>query len=321
MPIISVALLVCALILVGLLLAGSPGKPEPFLDQNGRPLAGSISEEIHVHINGVAQGMFIKGKDRTKPVLLFVHGGPSMPEYAVSRKYPAVLENSFLACWWEQRGSGLSYSPDIPPETLTVEQLVSGALEVTDYLRKRFGQAKIYLMGHSWGSLICIQAAARAPELYRAYIGMGQVSRQLESEKLACAYMLEQLALAGDKRMLQRLQRFPLAEMDTVPLLYHRSLRDEAMHMLGIGTTHKVRSVVSGIFLPVMQNREYTLSEKIAIWRGKWSVHSANLWDQMLACSYWATKTSWIFSGGPQGSYDSMVIHSMGTGSLRVRPS
>lgn len=55
------------------------------------------------------------------------------------------------------------------------------------------------------------------------------------------------------------------------------------MHDLGVGTTHKMNSVVSGIFLPVWQSREYTFGEKINIWRGKWSAHSAAMWNRMLA--------------------------------------
>ncbi len=159
-------LLACVLILVCVLLAYSPGKPEPLLDENGKALAGSISEKVFVDINGVEQGMFIKGKDINNPVLLFVHGGPGMPEYWLTQFYPTSLEDHFTVVWWDQRGAGLSYSADIPPETMTAEQFISDTLEVTKYLRKRFGKEKIYLMAHSWGSYIGIQAAAREPELY-----------------------------------------------------------------------------------------------------------------------------------------------------------
>lgn len=279
---ISAAIFVCVIITAGILLAWSPGKPEPFLNENGMPLTGSISEKIYVDINRVEQGMFIKSKDKTRPVLLFLHGGPAMPEYTLVQKYPAGLEDDFTVCYWEQRGAGLSYSSDISSGTLTAEQLVSDTLEVTNYLRMRFGKEKIYLMGHSWGTFLGIQAVARAPEMYHAYIGIAQVSRQLESEKLAYKYMVEQYTISGNKRMLKKLKKFPIGEMDSVPLSY-RSLRDETMHDLGIGTTHNMKSVISGIFLPVMQNREYTVREKINIWRGKWSGHSVNLWNQMIA--------------------------------------
>ena len=275
-------LLVCAVGAVVAMLVLSPGAPAPFVDQNGRTLTGSISEKRHVNINGVEQGMFIRAKDKTKPVLLFLHGSPGMPEFAISQGYPTVLEDLFVVCWWEQRGSGLSFSADIPQGTLTEEQLVSDTIAVTNYLRARFRQDKIYLMAHSGGTFFGIQAAARAPELYKAYIGVAQISRQLDSEKLAYKYMIEQFMAAGNNAMVAKLEKIPLPEMHTMPASY-RALRDEAMHSLGIGTRHTMTSVVSGIFVPVMLSRAYTLSEKINIWRGKWSVASTNMWNDILA--------------------------------------
>ncbi|MHB0998553.1 MAG: alpha/beta fold hydrolase [Armatimonadota bacterium] len=269
-------------ILAGMLLVCSPGKPKPILDEHGKVLADSIVEKTYISVNGVKQGMFIRSKNIANPVLLFLHGGPAMPEYTFAQKYPAGLEEYFTICYWDQRGAGLSYSPDIPLDTLNAEQIVSDTLEITDYLRNRFDQDKIYLMGHSWGSFIGIQAAARSPERYHAYIGIAQLSQQFTSEQLAYSYMVDQYRKIGDKDMVRKLKKYPLDEMDTMPDAY-RSLRDDAMHRLGIGTMCNMKSVVSGIFVPVMLNREYTLGEKINIWRGKWSVSSSNMWNQMLS--------------------------------------
>jgi pimeloyl-ACP methyl ester carboxylesterase len=279
---ITFILLAGILILLGVLLAWSPGKPEPFLDENGKPLAGSISEKIHVNINGVEQGMFIKSKNINNPVLLFVHGGPGMPEYWLTQRYPTGLEDHFTVVWWEQRGAGLSYSADIPPETMTAEQFISDTLAVTNYLRKQFGQEKIYLMAHSWGSYIGIQAAARAPELYHAYIGMGQISYQIKSEQLSYAYALEYYKKNGNADMVKKLEAAPPTMAVPLPAAYD-SLRDAYMHGAGIGTTREIDSVVSGIFLPSWQFREYTLGEKINLWRGKIYSRSRdfNLWDKM----------------------------------------
>ena len=44
------ALVTLILILVSVLLIYSPGKPEPFLDNMGKPLANSISEKVFVNI-------------------------------------------------------------------------------------------------------------------------------------------------------------------------------------------------------------------------------------------------------------------------------
>lgn len=267
------------LVLLGVLQWMSPGDPTPFVDENGRPLAGSISEKIHVTINGVEQGMFIKGKDATLPVLLYLHGG--LPEYFLAETYPTGLEDHFVVVWWDQRGSGLSYSPDVPPGSVTLDQLISDTLAVTNYLRQRFGRDKIYLMGHSGGSFIGIQAAARAPELYAAYIGVAQMSNQLRSEKLAYDYMLQQFGAAGNTDMVQRLEAAPVTLTGGVPKAY-LALRDDAMHSLGIGTTHEMKSVLTGIILPSITNREYTVMEKINLWRGKARSGVSPLWDAML---------------------------------------
>ena len=277
-------ILAAILILLGALLALSSGTVQPILDKNGNPLKGSLSEKIRVNINGVEQGMIIKSKNISNPVLLFLHGGPGMPEYWMTQTYPTGLEKHFTVVWWEQRGAGLSYSSDIPAEMMNAEQFISDTLAVTNYLRQRFGKEKIYLMAHSWGSYIGIQAAVRAPELYDAYIGMGQISYQLKSEQLAYEYALEYYKNNGNTNMLQRLAAAPPTLTVPLPASYD-SLRDEYMHGAGIGTTHEMRSVVTGIFLPSWQFREYTLGEKINLWRGKIYSRSRvfNLWDQMQA--------------------------------------
>jgi len=268
------------LILVGVLQFWSfPGEPKPLLDRNGSPLLGSISEKVFVDINGVKQGMFIKGKDATNPVLLYLHGG--MPDYFLTEKYPTGLEDYFTVVWWEQRGSGISYSPDIPRETLTLDQMISDTVEVTNYLRNRFHKEKIYLMGHSGGTFIGIQTAARAHDLYYAYIGVSQMSNQLQSERLAYDYMLQQFKANGNTKMLRRLEAAPVTVEGGTPYGY-LLLRDQAMHSLGIGTTHDMNSVITGVFLPSWQSRDYTLLEKMDLWRGKASSGVASLWDEMI---------------------------------------
>jgi pimeloyl-ACP methyl ester carboxylesterase len=264
----------------GVLLLLSRGKPKPFVDENGHPLAGSISEKVFVTINGVEHGMFIKSKDDTHPVLLYLHGG--MPEYFLTQKYPTGLEDSFTVVWWEQLGSGLSYNPGIPPELMTVEQFISDTLEVTNYLRHRFGQEKIYLMGHSGGTFIGIQLAARAPELYDAYIGVAQMSYQLKSERLAYEYMLQQFKESGNRAMVRKLEAAPVTMTDGTPHAY-LAIRDKAMHSLGIGTTHDMQSVITGILLPSLASPEYTLREKANLWRGKFRSGVGYLWDTMIA--------------------------------------
>jgi pimeloyl-ACP methyl ester carboxylesterase len=279
---ITIGLLAAGLLmLLVFLLVNSPGKPKPVLDEYGKPLPHGISEKIHVNINGIQQGMFIKSRNTENPVLLFLHGGPGMPEYFLTQRYPTGLENLFTVCWWERRGAGLSYHPDIPKETMTLEQSIADTLEVTKYLRSRFGVEKIYLMGHSGGSFIGIQAAARAPELYHAYIGMAQISYQLKSETLTFEYILNHYKETGDAAMVRKLEKAPVVMAVPLPASY-MAMRDGLMHKLGIGTTRDMKSVVTGVFLRSWMNSEYTLAEKVDIWRGKFSSQTL-MWDKMIS--------------------------------------
>jgi len=280
LTIIGIFLGVIAILLV-VLLAVSSGKAKPFLDEKGRVLPSSISENIHVNINGFQQGMVIKGRDVANPVLLFLHGGAGMPEYFLTQRYPTGLEDYFTVCWWDRCGAGLSYATNAPQDTMTIDQYISDTLEVTNYLRTRFHKDKIFLMAHSGGSIIGIQAAAKVPELYAAYIGVGQISYQLKSEILAYQYMVERYKEAGNASMVRQLEAAPLLMTVPLPATYMR-LRDKAMHELGIGTTHDMKSVITGVFLASWMCRDYTLGEKLNIWRGKFS-SDKRLYDKIIA--------------------------------------
>jgi pimeloyl-ACP methyl ester carboxylesterase len=79
------------------------GMTRTFLDGTGSPLPGSLSQKIRIPINGSDMGMFIESKNIANPVLLFLHGGPGMPSYWMTRQYPTGLEDYFTVVWWEQR--------------------------------------------------------------------------------------------------------------------------------------------------------------------------------------------------------------------------
>lgn len=256
-----------------------PGHPRPFIDADGHPLGGSLSEKIHVTINGARQGMIVKSKDVTRPVLLYLHGG--MPDYFLTRRYPPGLDELFTVCWWEQRGSGLSFDPEADPRAVTLDQLVADTLAVADYLRHRFGQERIYLMGHSGGTFLAMHVVARSPERFLAYVGIQQIANQRRSERLAYNQMLRRFRAAGETAMVRRLEAAPVTS-ESVPPGY-LAVRDAAMHQLGGGTMRQIRSVASGIFLESLRCGDYTLREKLNLWRGKAASGVSSMWTEMLA--------------------------------------
>lgn len=279
--VISGILLAVAAIAVFLVIV-SPGKPGSCpVSDTGR----SICEKSFLKIGGVRQGMFIRGADTANPVLLFVHGGPSFSEYFLVEKYPTGLENHFTVCYWDQRGGGLSVSPEVTRESLTREQLASDMIEVTRYLRNRFGKEKIYVLAHSGGTSFALGAVAKNPDLFHAYTGMAQVTRQAESEKRAWKYMAGEYSTAGNKKMVAQFAKYPVADDESFLLPFFNSvLRDKAMHELGIGTMRNMKSIMTGVFYPVWLCRAYTVSEKFNIWRSKFSfVNKSGLRAEVLA--------------------------------------
>src|SRR4051794_20104321 len=89
--------------------------------------ADSISIIEKIKLGGVYQTIMIHGADAHNPVLLIIHGGPGFPESYLFRTYNNVLEKDFIVVYWDQRGAGLSYFPDIPPQTMTLYQIVEDA--------------------------------------------------------------------------------------------------------------------------------------------------------------------------------------------------
>lgn len=283
---LSVILFILIIIAV-VIIANSQGKMKPLTDGDGNKLEGSIVEKTYVNIGGVEQDMFIWGEDINNPVLLFIHGGPCFSEYFLFDNCPTGLEKVFTICHWEQRGGGLSSDPDLSPESITLEQLTSDIIEITNYLRKRFDQDKIYLAAHSGGTIIAIQAAAKAPQLYHAYLGIAQITNQPESEKIAYQYMVEKYEQKGNKKMVDKLKEYPLMTDDSyVNLFYKSMLRDQTMHDLGIGTMRNMKSLETGVVLPIMLCRAFTVKEKINLWRSKiFFIRKTGLADQVLAAN------------------------------------
>lgn len=276
------------LILFVVLLAYSPGKIEPYLDETGKPMSGSISEKTFIKIGGIQQGMIIKSKNVNRPVLLYVHGGPAFPNYFLIDKFKPGLEDYFTVCYWEQRGGGLSYSSEVTLESMYFNQLASDAIEVTNYLRNRFSKEKIYIMAHSGGTPIALLAVSKQPKLFSAYIGMGQITNQAESEKMAYKYMLEKYEADGNQKRIDALKKYPVLTSDSNIISYYKSaIRDKYMHELGIGTMHKMKSVFRGVFIPVWTCKAYTLREKINIWKSKFSfLPKTNLINEMLESDF-----------------------------------
>jgi pimeloyl-ACP methyl ester carboxylesterase len=145
----------------------------------------SISESTYVLIGGIEQWIQIRGDDLANPVLLWVNGGPgasTMLDAPVFRSW----ERRFTVVMWDQRGEGKTFEKhgESGAGAMTVKQMSSDGIEVTEFLRKRLHKDWIVLLGHSWGSILDIHMIKSRPDLFAAYVGTARVThlpRQLEA--------------------------------------------------------------------------------------------------------------------------------------------
>ncbi len=170
----------------------------------------SISELRSVNINCTELEVLIRGKDRSNPVLLFVHGGPCCSEIPYVRKYQEDWENSFTIVHYDQRGSGKSFSFAADDEEITVATHVNDLIMLTEYIEEYLEKEQVILAGHSFGTYIATIAASQRPELYQAYIGIGQMSDPIQGELNnweKCMEAAEQMANEKDTAYLKSLEQ------------------------------------------------------------------------------------------------------------------
>jgi proline iminopeptidase len=161
-----------------------PASTPPVLGRDGRPARGGIAEMATVRLGGADQTVLIRAADPDKPVLLYLSGGPGQSDLAFARVLLEPLTADFVVVVWDQRGSGRSYEALDPTSALTLEQAVADAVELSEYLRSRFSEQKVYLLGESWGTTLGALAVQDRPDLFHAYIGSGQMVSQRVTDQI-----------------------------------------------------------------------------------------------------------------------------------------
>ena len=165
------------------------------------PSPAGIQETYRSRIGGIDQWISIRGQDRANPVILFVHGGPATPTMPSLWQFQRPLEEYFTMVNYDQRGAGKTWREDHSPavaESLRIQTYVDDLVEIAEHARTRLGKDKLVLMAHSWGSIPAMRAALARPDLFHAYVGVGQVINVRENERHSLAYGLEQARRAGN---------------------------------------------------------------------------------------------------------------------------
>jgi pimeloyl-ACP methyl ester carboxylesterase len=153
----------------------------PITDADGQVVPGSIATLEAVELGGTEQWITIRGHSTDKPVLLFLAGGPGGSELVMTRRYLSELEEHFI--------------------------IVTDAHELTLYLRERFAEEKIYVLGESWGSILGIWLVQEHPDLFHAFISTGQMVDPVENDTIGYEFAIDRLTDQGRTDEVAQLRR------------------------------------------------------------------------------------------------------------------
>lgn len=206
---------------LGLALSGtaSAQRPDEIMREVRRiPTKDAVDEQGLITIGGIPQWISVRARHRGSPLLLIVHGGPGFTVSPVSYFYLRDLEEYFTVVQWDQRGAGKTYAASDPATvrpTMSIEQLVEDGTELIRYLTRTYGQKRVVLLGHSFGTVLGVRIARQHPELLAAYVGAGQFTDFDRSERLGHLETLADAKAAHNEpavRELEAIAPFPDAE-------------------------------------------------------------------------------------------------------------
>jgi proline iminopeptidase len=169
----------------------------------------SVDETQIVTLNGARQVVNIRGADRSNPILIYIHGGPGSVEMPMAWTFQRPWEDYFTVVQWDQRGAGRSWplnAPEAIAPTLSLQTYRDDAIALIQWLGARYGQRKVFVLGHSFGSAVGLAAAQARPDLLHAYVGMGQLIDFRENERVGMRSALQTARARNDREAIAAIE-------------------------------------------------------------------------------------------------------------------
>ncbi len=233
-----------------------------------------FSELRKIDLNGSEQYIYIEAADKSKPIVLFLHGGPGAPyPFGANSRglYPKISQNA-VAIYWDQRGTGKSFNKSITADELTVEQFVADTNSLVDYLVKEFDRDKIYIVGVSWGTIPALKVVEQNPQKFYAYFAYAQLVNMSQAEIQAYEWMLNTIE---NKKSLEKLKEIgspPYSSKQDIEAFSNILMNDsEAANKKidGKNSANMLKLLSGVLFSP-----DYTLSD---IWNTMVSANDLNM--------------------------------------------
>jgi pimeloyl-ACP methyl ester carboxylesterase len=232
-------------------------------------------------INGNKQYILIRGESRDNPVLLYLHGGPGTPDFCFVADTLKPLEKLFTICYWEQRGAGRSYATLEDKNSITLEQMILDAEAVSRYLIQKFGQIKIYVLGQSWGTFLGSFLVKRHPQLFHAYLSVGQVTDQYLSELESHNFIREQATIRKDSSLLSKLYKWPVPTRNAQAKVWFRYFNFQRWQVAHFRGSIRRRNIFLLAAWKLLTCKDYSFKDKLNYIKGS-SLSFHQLWDAII---------------------------------------
>jgi pimeloyl-ACP methyl ester carboxylesterase len=161
-----------------------------------------------IRAGGIKQVVKIEGKGRSRPLFLFITGGPgSEGIYDENKFYLDELKKHFVVVAWDQRNCGKTLKLNPSPVKLTVKLYENDTHELVTALLKQFHKKKLFIMGWSWGTVLGFYMADKHPEQVYAYMAVSPAVNQWESERLSLNELKQKAVQQKNKRAIAELAK------------------------------------------------------------------------------------------------------------------
>lgn len=240
-----------------------------------------IDRKERIPLGGIKQAIHIWGTKQENPVILFLHGGPGVPNRHGMAVNHMDLTDDFTIVAWDQRGTGGSYF-GCAPESLTLDQLISDCKDLIDYLCQTLNKEKIFLLGGSWGTELGTFVCQRHPNKIAGYIGYGQVVNGIENEAVSYSYVLEKARESGNAEDIAELEKIgPPVDGCYKPVFEGLMAQRRLLKKYGGVSAKSNSGYFKTTVIPILKSPELSLRDKIGTANG-YKVCLSQMWPTIV---------------------------------------
>ena len=230
-----------------------------------------VDSLVAVRIGGIDQWIEVRGQNVNNPILLFIHGGPGFAFIPMGSTFQDPWEKSFTVVQWDQRGAGQTYESNdkaLQRQTMNLAQMEQDTLEVANYLRTRFKREKIFVVGHSWGSMLGLWLAHEHPEMIYAFVGTGQAVSMQQNEEAGYRVVLQVARSRNNEQAVKELESIAPYPPAIPDMTKTTKVRDWESTLLGPPPSEASFTNVKRILKTVVSAPEYSIADDIGFVRG-----------------------------------------------------